>query len=61
MITNYLIYLSTLQREKQIKEIFMILAFLFFMLTIFCFLIFLKLKFANKNKDSLFQRILKKF
>lgn len=61
MITDYLIYLSTLQGEKQIKEIFMILAFLFLILAIFCFLTFCKLKFTNKNKDSFFQRILKQF
>ena len=61
MITNYLIYLSTLQREKQIEQFFMILAFLFFILAIFCFLTFLKFKFTKKNKDSFFQRILKRF
>lgn len=61
MITDYLIYLSTLPIEKQIEQIVMILAFLFFILAIFCFLIFLKFKFTKKNKDSFFQRILKKF
>lgn len=61
MITNYLIYLSTLPREKQIEQIVMILAFLFIILAFSCFLIFLKFKFTNKNKDSFFQRILKKF
>lgn len=61
MITNYLIYLSTLPIEKQIEQIVMILAFLFFILAIFCFLIFIKFKFTKKNKDSFFQRILKKF
>ncbi len=60
MITDYLIYLSTLPKEKQIEQIFMILAFLFLILAIFCILIFLKFKFTNKNKDSFFQRILKK-
>ncbi len=60
MITNYLIYLSTLPKEKQIEQIVMILGFLFLILTISCFLIFLKFKLANKNKDSFFQRILKK-
>ncbi len=60
MITNYLIYLSTLPREKQIEQIVMILGFLFLILAISCFLIFLKFKLANKNKDSFFQRILKK-
>lgn len=60
MITNYLIYLATLPKEKQIEQIFMILAFLFLILAIFCILIFLKFKFINKNKDSFFQRILKK-
>ena len=61
MITNYLIYLSTLPIEKQIEQIVMILTFLFFILAIFCFLIFIKFKFTKKNKDSFFQIILKKF
>ena len=49
MITNYLIYLSTLPIEKQIEQIVMILTFLFFILAIFCFLIFIKFKFTKNH------------
>lgn len=60
MITNYLIYLITLPKDDQVKQIVILLAFFTFLITICFILKFLKIKFLNKNKDSVFQRFLKK-
>lgn len=50
MITNYLIYLNILSKEKRIELILIMLAFFLILLTV-CFLLELtKLKFIDKNK-----------
>lgn len=60
MITNYFIYLMNLPKEEQVKQILILLAF-FTILIVFClFLKFLKLKFLDETKDSLFQRFLRR-
>ena len=60
MVSNYCIYLCTLPIEKRWEQILVLLGF-FFVLTILCiFLKFLKTKFLDNNKNSLFQRFLKK-
>lgn len=59
MISNYFIYLSTLQKDEKLKQILIILAFFLILFTICCFLEFLKLKFKDKTKNSLFQKFLK--
>ena len=60
MISNYFIYLSTLPKDEKLKQILIILAFLLILFSICCFLEFLKLKFTDTTKNSLFQKFLKK-
>lgn len=60
MISNYYIYLMTLPKEEAIKQIFIILIFFIAILAICGFLRYLKFKFMDKNKNSLFQKFLKK-
>ena len=60
MITNYLIYLLNLPKEKQVKQILILLAFFTTLLVIGIFLKFLKIKFLDENKNSLFQKFLKR-
>ena len=60
MITNYLIYLMTLQKEDQIKQFLILLAFFTILISISFILKFLKLKFSDETKDSLFQKFLKR-
>lgn len=60
MITNYLIYLMTLQKEDQIKQFLILLAFFTILISICFILKFLKLKFLDETKDSLFQKFLKR-
>lgn len=60
MVTNYLIYLINLPKEERIKQILIMLAFFLLLLTICGILKLLKVKFLDENKDSLFQRFLKK-
>lgn len=60
MISNYLIYLNSLSNEAKFNQIFIILIFLLILLIIGGFLKFLKIKFMNKNKNSLFQKFLEK-
>lgn len=60
MITNYLIYLTTLSKEEQLKQILILLAFFTVLSSIIIFLKILKTKFLNENKESLFQNFLKK-
>ena len=60
MITNYLIYLMSLPKEERIKQILIMLAFFLLLLSICGLLKLLKTKFLDENKDSLFQRFLKK-
>lgn len=59
MITNYWIYLNVLPEKEKTKQIFILLLFFLILLAISGFLKFLKMKFTNKNKDSLFQKFLK--
>lgn len=59
MIANYFIYLINLPKEEQVKQIFILLAF-FSILIVICFVLkFLKLRFLDETKDSLFQRFFK--
>lgn len=60
MITNYLIYFNTLTRFEQGKQLSIILIFLFVLLIVISFLAFLKIKFSDKTKKTLFQKFLKK-
>ena len=60
MLSNYYIYLMTLPKEEAIKQIFLILAFFVIMLAICGFLKYLKFKYMDKNKNTLFQKFLKK-
>ena len=60
MFSNYLIYLYTLPKEEKIEQILLLLAFFAVLLAICGLLTFIKLKFLNDNKNSLFQRFLKR-
>lgn len=60
MITNYLIYLNVLPEEERTKQILIMFLFLLFLLIVCGFLKFLKSKFMDENKNSLFQKFLKK-
>lgn len=60
MITNYLIYLMSLPKEERIKQILIMLAFFLLLLSICGLLKLLKTKFLDENKNSLFQKFLKK-
>ena len=59
MISNYLIYLNTLPKNEKFEQILIILAFFLILFSICCFLEFLKLKFTDETKNSLFQKFLK--
>lgn len=59
MITNYWIYLNVLPKEEKTKQILILLSFFLILLAIAGFLKFLKIKFMNAEKNSLFQRFLK--
>ena len=59
MITNYFIYLMNLPKEEQVKQILILLAFFTALIDICFVLKFLKLKFLDETKDSLFQRFFK--
>ena len=54
MISNYLIYLYTLSKEEQIKQIMILLIFILVSFVICIMIDFLKSKFFNKHKDKLF-------
>ena len=61
MLSSYLIYFYNLTKEQQIKQILMTIVF-FLILFAFCgLLIFLKFKFLDKTKNTLFQRFLNRF
>ena len=60
MITNYLIYLISLPKNEQLKQIIILLVFFTILISICFILKFLKIKFLNENKDSLFQKFLKR-
>ena len=59
MISNYLIYLSTLPKEEKLEQILIVLAFFLILFAVCCFLEFFKFKFKDENKNSLFQKFLK--
>lgn len=60
MIANYIIYFNTLTRAEQGKQLSIILIFLLVSLIVVSFLAFLKIKFSDENKETLFQKFLKK-
>lgn len=60
MYTKYLIYLNTLTREQKSKQAFLVLISFFILFMICGFLEFLKLKYLDETKNSLFQKFLKK-
>ena len=59
MIANYIIYFNTLTRAEQGKQLSIILIFLLVSLIVVSFLAFLKIKFSDENKETLFQKFLK--
>lgn len=60
MITNYIIYLNTLSNVEKNKQIALIFIFFISILIICGILYLIKKKFLKENKNTLFQRILKK-
>ena len=60
MISNYLIYLNSLPNEQKNQQLFIILKFFTVLFLICVFLDFLKRKFRDETKDTVFQRFLKK-
>lgn len=59
MISNYFIYLNNLPKEERFEQLLIILVFFLILFAICCFLEFLKLKFKDETKNSLFQKFLK--
>lgn len=59
MISNYLIYLNSLPNEQKNQQLFIILKFFTVLFLICVFLDFLKKKFRDETKDTMFQRFLK--
>lgn len=55
MIANYWVYLNALPNEEKMRQIFILVFFFGILLVICCLLKFLKLKFTDKNQNSLFQ------
>lgn len=60
MISNHLIYLATLSKDERLKQMFITLLFFIILIGISGLLKFLKLKFMDENKKSLFQSFLRK-
>lgn len=60
MITNYIIYLNTLSNIEKNKQIASIFIFFIGILIICGILYLIKKKFLKENKNTLFQKILKK-
>lgn len=60
MFTNYLTYLNTLSSEQKSKHLFIVLISFFILFAIGGFLEFLKLKYLDDTKNTLFQKFLKK-
>ena len=60
MFTNYIIYFNTLSKEAKLEQVFISLAFFLVLFAICGFLIFLKSKFLDENKNSIFQKFLKR-
>ena len=60
MISNYIIYLSTLSNTEKNNYLLYIAIFFITILLICGILTFIKNKFIDNNKNTLFQKILKK-
>lgn len=60
MIANYIIYFNNLTRVEQSKQLSIILVFLLVLLIVVSLLAFLKIRFYDETKETLFQRFLKK-
>lgn len=60
MISNYIIYLSTLSNIEKNNYLLYIAIFFITILLICGILTFIKNKFIDNNKNTLFQKILKK-
>ena len=60
MFTNYWIYLISLPKEEQVKQLAIILISIFILFIICMFFVFLKLKFQDKAKNRFFKKFLEK-
>ena len=60
MISNYCIYFQTLSKQEKLEQVLFMLAFLLVFFAICSFLIFLKSKYLDDTKDSIWQKFLKK-
>ena len=60
MISNYIIYLNTLEEIEKNRYLLYIAIFFITILLICGILTFIKNKFIDNNKNTLFQKILKK-
>ena len=60
MITNYIIYLNTLSNIEKDKQISIIFIFFIIILLICGILYLIKKKFLKENKNTIFQKFLKK-
>lgn len=60
MFSNYFIYLFNLPAEQAIKQFFLIIFFLTTTLSFYIILLLLKEKFYNPEKNTIFQKFLKK-
>ncbi len=60
MFTNYFIYFNTLPKSQKFDQLFTILMFVFTLFAIGECLSYLKSKYLTIDKNSLWQRILKK-
>ncbi len=60
MITNYIIYLNTLSNVEKDKQISIIFIFFIIILLICVILYLIKKKFLKENKNTIFQKFLKK-
>lgn len=59
MFSNYLIYLNSLPNEQKNEQLLILLTFFIVLFLICVFLDFLKKKFRDETKDTMFQRFLK--
>lgn len=60
MMSNYIIYLNTLTKTEKNKYLLYIALFFLLILLICGILYFVKNKFSDKSKNTLFQRFLDK-
>ena len=60
MLSKYIIYFNTLTNQGKLEQIAIWFVFFMLFIVICGFLLFFKLKFVEKNKNSLFQKFLKK-